>query len=111
VNIVRVLPLKSLSSPSVPMGAERKRDLSKSNISNLLRQSRVVQFIVVDVGQVPMEIPKDECHRFWKEDVKSHVADSARIELGEFEGGYCYFASEWGLDREGVPLVVLEKQH
>jgi hypothetical protein len=61
----------------------------------ITRSPGPVQFVVVDVGVAPRWIPASECFEFWKNEAKPHLAGDTKVDLNEFHGGYCYFASQW----------------
>jgi hypothetical protein len=108
-RIITRLPLAELWREDGFSTVERGRSLTKEDVRQLLA-SGPVQFVVADVGGAPLWIPEGECFRFWKNEVKAHVAsDAARLD--DFSGGYCYFASQWEPSRPGATIVVLEKHH
>ena len=110
LKIVTRLPLGELWRDDGFSTDSRGRTLTLEDVRQFL-ETGSVQFVVVDVGAAPRWIPASECFRFWKNEVKPHLASAAKAPLDEFPGGYCYFASRWE-EREGeAPIVVLEKEH
>lgn len=88
--------------------ALRLRDLGIEDLPILLR-SGPVKFVVANIGSPLRWIPVNKSYDFWKNDVQSHLANS-NASLEDFDGNYCYFASEWKVDGE-PPIVVLAKAH
>lgn len=111
LKIVTRLPLQELWRDDGFTTTARGRSLTKDEIIDLLRAG-FVQFVVADVGFPLRWIHLHDCHEFWKDEVKPHLAaDSAVVILDEFPGGYCYRASEWNGGAGAAPIVVLEKSH
>ncbi len=84
----------------------RQRDLSPEEIKTLIQQGRV-EFVVADVGKGLEWVDPTDCFTFYKREIKPHLAGSSRIELEQFPGEYCYFASDWGEAMQGCPLFCL----
>jgi hypothetical protein len=103
------MPLAELWDDAGPVVARRGRDLTAADIRELLRAGRV-RFVVADIGAPPRWVPEAECFAFWKTEVQPRLADPAGASLGEFPGGYCYFAAEW-VSPSGAPIVVLQRSH
>jgi hypothetical protein len=104
------LPLRELWRDNGLLSGARGRWLTNDAITKLLRSGRV-QFVVADVG-VPLQwIQLQDCYRFWKDEVKPHLAGHARAILDQFPGNYCYFAFQWDTAGDEMLIVVLEKHH
>ncbi len=104
------MPLQELWRDNGFVTTSRGRFLGESDIVILLRRGPV-QFVKVEVGIVPEWIALDKSLKYWKTEVRPHLARSGRAVLNDFPDGYFYFASEWdGGDAEGA-LVALEKHH
>jgi hypothetical protein len=110
LKIVTQLPLRELWRDNGFTITSRARSVSESDITHLLRAGPV-QFVVADVGSPLQWIQLRDCHRFWTEEIKPHLAAGSRASLDEFPGSYCYFASQWNREAEGTPIVVVEKSH
>ena len=109
LRIISELPLRELWDDRGPVAARRSRDLSATDVRDLLRRGPV-SFVIADVGTKPVWIPPAECFAFWKGEVLPHLAEPAQgVMLEEMPGEYCYFASEW--EAEGSPVVVLQVCH
>jgi hypothetical protein len=109
-RIVSQTPLRQLWNERGVVSARELRELSASDIDELLRVGRV-QFVVADVGSPLRWIPADECYGFWKSEVKNHLADpSKKIYLEDFPDEYCYVASEWESE-DGKPIVLVVMWH
>jgi hypothetical protein len=67
--------------------------------------------VVVGLGAPPLWHQLQDCYRFWKDEVKAHVAGNSKVFLDDFPGSYCYFASQWNTGAGDTPIVVLEKSH
>ena len=105
------LPLTELWRDDGFTTQSRGRFLTKDDITNLLRAGSM-QFVVADVGLPLRWIQIHECYKFWKQEVKSHLASpNLRLALDQFPDGYCYFASQWAARSGEVAIVVLEKSH
>jgi hypothetical protein len=103
--------LANVPKRSIPVGARQIRDLSKTDVLEILRGAQAVQFVILDASQAPIEIPPKDCYDFWKRDLKSHFPETNPFYLEDFEGEYCYVATDWGLSTDGLPLVILHKCH
>ena len=110
-RIVVTFPLEELWSREGPIPAHKRRDLSKSDIAELLRAGPL-RFIVADVGRFLDWIPETDRFTFWKTEVKPRVVDPSAhgFYLNDFPGHYAYVASEWSADL-GPPIVLLETHH
>ena len=108
-RIITELPLRELWDNRAPGAARRSRDLSATDVRDLLRRGPV-SFVIADVGTKPVWITPAECFAFWKGEVLPHLAEPAHgVMLEEMPGEYCYFASEW--ETEWSPVVVLQVCH
>ena len=109
-RIVSQTPLEELWDKNGPVTSKELRDLSVSDIKELLAAGRV-QFVIADIG-APLEwLPADECFEFWRTQVKEHVANPEESHNPwEWPDGYFYFASEWD-SPSGVPIVLLTVHH
>ena len=110
LKIIVQLPLRELWRDDGFKSNGRGRPLTQSDIVDLLRTGQV-HFVVADAGSPPLWISVSDCHRFWKDEVRSHLAADSKVHLHDFPGAYCYFASQWGHDTDGTTIVVLEKSH
>jgi hypothetical protein len=110
LKIITQLPLRELWRDNGFKASSRGRRLTADDITGLLRAG-AVQFVVADGGSPPRWISLGDCYRFWKEEVKSHLAAGDRARLDDFPGCYFYFASEWDGGVEGPAIVLLEKYH
>ena len=72
--------------------------------------SGFVQFVIANVGAAPGWIDTGEYFDFWKNEAKPRLSNGAQASLGEFPGGYCYFASQWEAET-APPIVLLEKHY
>ena len=110
-KIVTHLPLRELWRADGFTTTSRGEWLAKEDIASLLQLGRV-QFVVVDVGVSPQWIDLQDCHDFWKREVKPHLAaPDSKVILAEFLDNYCYLASKWDSEQSAGPIVVLEKSH
>jgi len=109
-RLVKRLPLTELWTDSAPLEAVQCGPLGKDEIVQLLREGRV-RFVVADVGKKLRWIPQDECFKFWTKEVLPHLAEpEAKVNLEQFPGNYCFWASKW--QAEGTQtIVVLERAH
>lgn len=109
-RIVSQMPLRELWDERGVVSVKELRQLNASDIAELLRAG-AVHFVVADVGSTLKWIPLEGCYRFWKSEVKDHLADPAAANyLENFPGEYCYFASEWE-SGGGEPIVLLTMSH
>ena len=109
-RVVTRLPLQELFDDGGPVAAVRQRDLSAADVRALL-DNELLRFVVVDVGSKPAWVPGAERFAFWKAEARPHLADPTDgADFDCFQGGYCYFASEWRLSG-GIPVVVFELCH
>ena len=110
LKIITQLPLRELWRENGFKTNSRGRWLTRDDITGLLRAGPM-RFVVADLGFPPRWIPLRDCHRFWKDEVKPHLAAGEKARLDDFPGSYFYFASQWDGDVEGTTIVVLEKHH
>ena len=111
LKIVTQLPLRGLWTDNGPLQASRLRSLSSNGVRDLLRQDPV-QFVVVDVGIKPRWIPRDDCYRFWMDEVQHRLVDpDPQLTQNDVPSLYCYRASEWYSEEIDTPIVVLELCH
>lgn len=104
------MPIDEIWDEHGPLPLRKGRSLSERDVANLLR-SGPLRFVVADVGRKLSWIDPAECYRFWKETVKLHIAmPGAAIPVDDYEGSYCFLASEWN-DSTSSLVVVLEKHH
>lgn len=109
-RIITEIPLRELWDERGPVAAAWVRDLTGEAISDLLR-TEAVRFVVADVGAKPNWIPASDRFRFWKAEVKPHLAPPHQPAFREdFPGEYCYFASEWRGESGGT-IIVLKRSH
>jgi hypothetical protein len=109
-RIVSQTPLHKLWNDRGVVSEKELRELNAADIAELLRVGKV-QFVVANVGSPLNWVLVDECYRFWKSEVKNHLADAAANNyLEDFPGEYCYFASEWEA-KGGEPIVLLVMSH
>jgi hypothetical protein len=109
-KIVTRLPLQELWRDGGFASTSRSRPLGESEIITFLRRGPV-QFVQIDVGNVPKWIALRDCYEYWKNEVRPHLAHAGTAIIGQFPDGYCYFASEWDGGEAGVAIVVVEKHH
>jgi hypothetical protein len=94
---------------------ERRGEVGREQIAAHLRGGRV-RFVVADVGMgSPLRwIPPGEIYQFWKDEVKPHLVEPEAAERGfrleEWPGEYCYVATEWGDEDQGI-VIRLETYH
>jgi hypothetical protein len=109
-RIVTQLPLRGLWQDSGPISAWRSRQLSSSELRDLLRDGPV-QFVVADVGVKLRWIDLEDCYRFWMNEVKHHLAEpEEQINSNVMSELYFYAASEWESQEPNSPIVVLERR-
>lgn len=109
LRIIKRLPLEELWRDDGFISTSRGKRLRADDIRDLLRAGRI-QFVIADVGSKPRWIGLDDCYRFWKTEVKPHLAEpNQRTYLDSFPDSYCYTACEWGAAE--APIVVLEHHH
>ncbi len=109
-KVVANIPLETIWTAEGELFAERISYLTSKEIVQLLRKS-TVQFVIADVGHKLKWIGKNQCFKFWKEEVKQHIADKAdKIDLESFADNYAYVASLWTVQAE-MPIITLEKLH
>lgn len=111
LKVVTQLPLRGLWTDSGSIQASRLRPLSSADVRDLLRQDPV-HFVVVDVGIKPRWIPREDCYRFWMDEVQYRLVDpGTQVGASDMPSLYCYLASEWQSDEIDAPIVALEVSH
>lgn len=107
LRVVTQIPLARLWCGDADRPATRSRYLNTEDLGELLAGAEV-QFVVANIGDPLQWVDPVERYRFWKTEVKEHLADPCRFFPEEFPGGYCYLASEWNDD---ATIVLLERYH
>ncbi|HKQ49546.1 MAG TPA: hypothetical protein VJZ71_15850 [Phycisphaerae bacterium] len=101
------LPLSRLTTPHGE--AKRVGDVGVDEIRDLLRAGPV-RFVMADVGAPLRWVPEADCFVEWKREIQPHLAEpDQKVYLGQSQGGYAYFASQW--DDGSRPVILLSKAH
>ena len=110
LRIVSQMPLHELWNDHGVVRADMVREVSSSDIIELLRENRV-RFVIAEIGRRLQWVSPTACYDFWKSEAKMHIAEpNIKLYLEDFPDEYCYFASEWRAD-DGKPIVLLSKWH
>jgi len=110
LRIVSQMPLQELWNDHGVVRADMVREVSSSDIIELLRENRV-RFVIAEIGRRLQWVSPTACYDFWKSEAKMHIAEpNIKLYLEDFPDEYCYFASEWRAD-DGKPIVLLSKWH
>lgn len=112
VRVITLVPLSEIwDDKGTTLSNKKLRELSQNDIRQLLRRG-AVHFVVANVGDSPLWIPKNECYEFWKTEVKVRLVapDQERFYLEMYPDEYCYLASEWVSPFE-EPIIVITKYH
>src|SRR5437867_3382713 len=110
LRIVTRTPLQELWRSDGSAMSSCQRALKKEDIRELLGTGPI-EFVVADPGPLPLRwISLTDCHKFWKSEVKAHLAEPyAKARLRDFPGEYFYFASQWRDPNSTLPIVLLER--
>ena len=110
LQIVTQLPLIGLWDETGDLVAVRGGDVSEAQIIELMREQDV-QFVVADLGYSLRWVRSADTARFWKQELKGHVAPpGSQVSLDDYPGGFAFWASQWST--LAFPcVVVLEKIH
>ena len=85
--------------------------LAPPDVLGLLRLGPV-HFVFADPGLPLRWIDLPSCYRFWKDEVKAHLAHrDARVRLEDMPGEYFYVAQHWLPGDMSAPIVVLLRSH
>jgi len=103
------IPMSELWDSEGNLKAAKQRMLGGSDVAGMLRKGQV-RFVVANCGKRLEWIPRPQCYDFWKTQVKLRIVETGTFEQEDFQGAYCYVASEWA-DGESSPIVLLEKYH
>jgi hypothetical protein len=107
------LPNDHPLGPGGSVTVERVRDLSATDIAELLRdRANVPRLVVDDPGMRLHWVPVEQTDGFWKRELQRRVADPAagRWSREDFPDKYFYKASEWHAE-SGAVIVLLERHH
>ncbi|MCC8937904.1 hypothetical protein H8A99_15840 [Bradyrhizobium sp. Arg68] len=109
-RIVTEIPLTELWDSNGPLDAYRTESVGEAEVVRLLRNGSTM--VVADVGLPLHWIATDDRFAFWKNEVKSRLAEPNldRLDLDDYPAGYCYAASMWLCASLGA-VIVLEKYH
>jgi len=89
----------------------RRESLNADDITMLLHIS-LIEFVVADVGLALRWIKPDDSYGFWKNDVNAHLAEPhGQASLDNFPQSYFYVASQWKVNGQLAPIVLLERYH
>jgi hypothetical protein len=107
---VSQMPLAELWNEHGVLRTERIRELGSWEIAFMLRAGKV-RFVIADIGHHLEWVSLEDCYKFWKSEVKMHLAQPEnKTPLEDFPGDYCYFASQWKADHD-EPIILLSKAH
>ena len=105
--VVITLPLREIWNESGPVAGQRGEYVDREAIRAMLRTGPL-RFVVANLGFPLHWVAVDECWSFWKGEVRDCLCPDGPIYLDDFDHGYCYVASLWGL-ASGERVVVLEE--
>jgi hypothetical protein len=97
------------ASDGQDLPATRGRALNVEAVKELLRQG-VYKIVVLGVHWDLTWIEGDEIFIRWKEELRDHLEDEARLYLEDYPGGYYHRASEWTLT-SGETIILFEMYH
>lgn len=106
-RVVTALPLLELWTGRGPVEGHKVRDLEAADIRELLRVGSV-RFVVAELDRPLRWLELQEGLTFWKQELRDHVCAGQRFYLEDYEGRFCYVASEWEL-ASYERIVVLER--
>jgi hypothetical protein len=110
-RIVTRIPVEELWRDDGSSITLRGESLNADDITTLLHISPV-EFVVADVGLPLCWVKGDDSYGFWKNEVKAHIAEpQGEWSLDNFPESYYYIASQWKVDGQLVPAVLLERHH
>jgi hypothetical protein len=109
-RVVIVMPLQVLWTDDGELPAKRGRWLGRDAVHALL-QLGPVRFVIANVGERLRWVSLEDRFKFWKEDVVLRLADTDRVYLDDFPGAVAYFASEWVVAANELPIILLEVHH
>src|SRR5690242_19873463 len=110
-RVVTRTPLGELWRLNCAVIGPREGWLSREDIREQLRLGPV-EFVIADLGMPLKCISISDCHKFWKSEVKPHLAEpDAKARLEDFPNEYFYFASRWRDRNSRTLIVLLEKHH
>ena len=111
LRVVTQIPLQDLWRDDGFTTTSSSHWLGGADIATLL-QGGPVQFVVADVGLCLRWIPVIDCFRFWRDQVKPHLAPpELAVRLSDFPGEYFYRARQWAASEVTPPIVCLELHH
>jgi len=109
-RIVSKLPLANLWDAAGSLTLRRQRAVGQEQIAEMLRRG-AVRFVLANCGKPLSWVALEDCHRFWKEEVKPHLVEPDAAEIGfqleDFPDSFCFIGSQWGEDATGA-VVLLE---
>ena len=108
---VSKLPLEKLTGPAADLEkAHCLKALNQQDIVALLKRGPL-WFVIAELGQELKWRKPEECFQFWKQEVKSHLADpDEKMSLDSYPENYAYFARQWETSLPEA-VIVLEKHH
>lgn len=109
--IVRVtrLPLQNLwDSSNGALEARKGRALSVHDIHGFLLRDRPVRFVVANVDAPLLWVELPDSFIFWNTQVRAHLYEASKPNVGDYPNGYYYVAHEWHL-ADGERIIALER--
>jgi hypothetical protein len=108
-KVVTLTPITQLWNNNGRVPGQRGPQLTQGDISTLFKQGPV-QFVIADIGHPFAWIPVENRFDFWKDELKTHLAEGEGFDLADYPGEYSYVALRWE-NASSIPTVVLEKHH
>ena len=109
-RIVTKIPLEELWTDSAILSHKRQEYLTEPQALDLILASKT-PIVIADLGVKLSWIPSNDTLSAFKKLIKGHIVnDPDRIILEEYEGEWCYLASEW-VNAEGEKILLLERLH
>ena len=109
-KIITSMPISEIHDIPTNLIYHKVKHIDSQYIIDLIKKEKV-KFVIANVGETLKWIDIENCYKFWKNEVKNHLAnDLNKIDIEQFENNYCYIASEFETASNDY-LILLEKFH
>jgi hypothetical protein len=112
LRIVSRIPLVELWNDEGRLDAVRVGPVGEADIARLLGEPGT-SLAVADAGKPLRWVNSRERFDFWKTEVKRRLVapEATGFRVEDFQGGYCYVATEWRVGAASSSVILLERQH
>jgi hypothetical protein len=109
-KIITSLPVTEIWNDGGIISKKKVKHLLISDINELLHKYPEAELAIADGGHKFYFIKKEDKFNVWKKELKNRIVETNEFYLEEFPGEYCYVASLWKKDDNGL-IILFEMHH